>query len=70
MDSIESHIRQNEDILSDPTISAQYRRHVEAELDELKQYAERHPDEHKDPSSLEVYCDLNPDALECRIYED
>ena len=22
------------------------------------------------PNSLQVYCDLNPDAPECRIYED
>jgi hypothetical protein len=29
-----------------------------------------HPNEQKDPTPLELYCDLNPDALECRIYED
>lgn len=70
MDSIESHMRKNEDILSDPTISAQQRRHIESELEELKQYAEHHPESHKDPTPLEVFCDLNPDALECLIYED
>lgn len=70
MESIEAHIRKNEDILSDPTISAQHRRHIEVELEDLKKYADNHPEAHKDPTPLEVYCDLNPDALECRVYDD
>jgi hypothetical protein len=28
------------------------------------------PQEEKPKNSLEVYCDDNPDALECRLYED
>jgi uncharacterized protein YgiB involved in biofilm formation len=28
------------------------------------------PEEAKAKNSLEVYCDDNPDALECRLYED
>ncbi|OIP76248.1 MAG: hypothetical protein AUK48_06070 [Oscillatoriales cyanobacterium CG2_30_44_21] len=28
------------------------------------------PQEEKQKNSLEVYCDDNPDAAECRLYED
>ncbi|MCS5707223.1 MAG: CP12 domain-containing protein [Cyanobacteriota bacterium] len=45
-------------------------RHLEEELEGLKEYKEHHPEDNHDPSSLEVYCDLNPDAPECRVYED
>ncbi len=29
-----------------------------------------HQKQSKSKNSLEVYCDDNPDALECRLYED
>lgn len=70
MENIESHIEKDKKILDDPTISPQMRRHVEGELKDLETYQENHPDDHHDPSPLELYCDANPDALECRIYED
>ncbi|MFZ9740423.1 MAG: CP12 domain-containing protein [Candidatus Nanopelagicaceae bacterium] len=70
MDSIEDHIQKDKQILDDPTTSPQNRRHIEDELDQLESYHEKHPEDHHDPSSLELYCDKNPDALECRIYED
>lgn len=70
MDSIEDHIQKDKQILDDPTTSPQNRRHIEGELDQLESYHERHPEDHHDPSPLELYCDKNPDALECRIYED
>jgi hypothetical protein len=28
------------------------------------------PDDDHDPTPLELYCDENPAALECRVYED
>lgn len=70
MDSIEQHIEKDRQELSDPQISSQRRRHIEGELEELEAYAERHPEDHHDPTPLELYCDTHPDASECRIYED
>lgn len=70
MESIQAHIQKDKEILDDPTISPQMRRHTEEELADLQAYAERHPNEQHDPSSLELFCDNNPEALECRIYED
>lgn len=68
--SIQQHINDDKDILENPTISPQMRRHVESELDDLEQYQVNHPDEDHDPTSLELYCDTHPDALECRVYDD
>lgn len=45
-------------------------RHLEEELKGLEEYKEHHPEDSHDPSPLEVYCDLNPDAVECRVYDD
>lgn len=70
MENIQKHIQVDKKILEDPTTSPQQRRHVEEELRDLELYHERHPDDNHDPSSLELYCDSNPDALECRVYED
>ena len=75
MENIESHIAKDKKILDDPTSSPQQRRHIEGELHDLEVYAENHKKEieagdHHDPSYLELYCDQNPEADECRIYED
>jgi len=70
MDSIEQHIEQDKKILDDSTISPQQRRHIESELHDLEIYHEHNPDDHHDPTALEIHCDLNPEAPECLIYED
>jgi len=70
MENIEKHIQSDRDELSDPTISSQRRRHVEDELEQLEAYHARHPEDDHDPTPLELFCDENPDASECRIYED
>ena len=75
MESIEKHIAKDKEILDDPTTSPNQRRHVEGELHELEIYATNHKKEieagdHHDPTALELYCDMNPEADECRIYED
>jgi len=70
MESVEKHIEQDKKILDDPMVSAQARRHVEGELDALERWVETHPNDHHDPTSLELYCNDNPDALECRMYDD
>jgi hypothetical protein len=70
MENIDQHIKKDKEILSDPTVSPQMRRHIEGELSDLEQYKDRHPDDTHDPTALELYCDSNPEALECRVYED
>ena len=40
------------------------------ELAALEAYAENHPEDHHDPTSLELYCDANPSAPECLVYDD
>ena len=75
MDSIEQHIEKDKQILDNPMISPNQRRHIEGELHELEEYAEHHKvdieaGDHHDPTSFEMYCDENPEADECRIYED
>lgn len=68
--SLQQHINDDKDLLENPTISPQQRRHVEGELDALETYQANHPDDDHDPNALELYCDSHPDASECRIYED
>ena len=70
MENIEQHIRKDKEILDDPTISPQMRRHTEEELKDLESYKENHPGDQHDPTPLELYCDANPEALECRVYDD
>jgi hypothetical protein len=70
MDNIDQHIQKDEDILSDPMISPQSRRHTEEELEALKLYKVNHPNDDHDPTPLELYCDTHPDAAECKFYED
>jgi hypothetical protein len=70
MNNIDQHIQKDVEILNDPTTSPQARRHTEEELTALKTYKANHPEDSHDPSALELYCDANPHALECRVYED
>ena len=70
MENIKKHIDNDRTILDDPTISPQRRRHTEEELRDLEAYQERHPEDDHDPTSLELYCDSHPDALECKVYDD
>jgi len=75
MENIESHIAKDKEILDNPLTSPNQRRHIEGELHELEVYAENHKKEieagdHHDPTALELYCEMEPEADECRIYED
>jgi len=75
MESVEKHIEVDKKILEDPTTSPQQRRHIEGELTELNVYVENHKKDieagdHHDPSPLELYCEMEPDADECRVYTD
>lgn len=68
--NINDHIKENQKRLEDPLASSQSRRHVEEELESLERYQARHPEDPHDPTPLELYCDDNPNALECRMYDD
>ena len=75
MESVEKHIEVDKKIHEDPTTSPQQRRHIEGELHELEVYVENHKEEidagdHHDPTALELFCEVEPDADECRIYDD
>lgn len=70
MESIDKHIEADKAELENPQLSPQRRRHLEDELEQLETYSERHPEDDHDPTPLELYCDANPDAPECKIYED
>ena len=70
MKNIDDHIEEDIKLLDDVQISSQSRRHIEQELVALKLYKEKHPDDQHDPTSLELFCDDNPGAIECKIYED
>lgn len=69
MDTIDQHIEHDKKVLDDPMVSSQTRRHIESELESLEKYKERHPEDSHDPSFLELFCDENPDAIECRMFD-
>jgi hypothetical protein len=67
--TLQQHIKDDKNELDNPNLSGQRRRHLKDELISLEKYQENHPDENQDPSPLELFCDANPDALECRVYD-
>ena len=73
--TIEQHISEDHQILEDPNISPQRRRHIEDELSHLERYAKEHEKDieagdHHDPTDFEMFCDEEPWAVECKLYED
>ena len=64
------HINDNKNELDNPITNGQRRRHLEDELNSLEQYQINNPNDNHDPTALELYCNSNPDALECRIYDN
>ena len=73
--TIEQHIDDDKNELEKGSISPQRRRHIADELEHLERYAHEHEKDiaagdHHDPTAFEMYCDENPEADECRIYED
>ena len=72
MDTIETHIAKDREQMARAEAGGDQAkvRHYATELEGLENYRSHHPGDHKDPTSLEVHCDLNPDAPECRVYDD
>jgi len=69
MENIQKHIEYDRRIVEDALASSQSRRHAEEELEALERYQQSHPNEDRDPTPLDLYCNDNPAASECRIYE-
>lgn len=67
--TISQHIQDDNEELDRSDISAQRRRHLEDEVDSLEKYKQNHPNDEHDPSNFEIYCDENPDAPECKIFD-
>ncbi len=72
MDSIEKHISRDrfEIEAARKNGNSAKEAHYSDELSQLEKYQKNHPDDHHDPTALELHCDLNPDAPECRVYDD
>jgi len=70
MENIDVHIQQDKQILDDPQTSPQARRHTQEELAAQEAYKERHPEDDHDPTALELFCDSNPSASECKVYDN
>ena len=72
MKSIDEHIKKDQtDIKAAQAAGDDAKvRHLTDELHSLEEYKEHHPDDSHDPTSLELYCDANPEAEECRVYDD
>ncbi|MCP9882021.1 hypothetical protein KBY65_05955 [Cyanobium sp. Alchichica 3B3-8F6] len=45
-------------------------RKIEQQIKELGEFQQRHPEEAEAPSPFEVFCDLNPSDVNCRVYDD
>ena len=67
--TIQQHINDDLSEINNPNISSQRRRHLEDEVDSLEKYQENHPGDNHDPTPLELFCNLNPDAPECLMYD-
>ena len=75
MKDIETHIAKDKEILDNPMTSPNQRRHVQEELHELEVYVENHKAEieagdHHDPTPLELFCEVDPSAPECKVHDN
>jgi hypothetical protein len=68
--TLQQHINDDHNEINNSNTSGQRRRYLEDELTALEQYQINHPEEDRDPSPLELYCDSHPESLECRIYDN
>jgi hypothetical protein len=69
MKTIKTHIEEIKQELDSPNTNSQRSRHLKGELNSLEKYQEDHPNDEHNPTTLELYCNENPESLECRIYE-
>jgi hypothetical protein len=67
---LEQHIIKIAEELEKYSENTQRQRYLKSYLEELLKYQENNPNALEVPNTLELYCQLNPSALECRIYDD
>ena len=67
---LEQHIVKIAEELEKYSENTQRQRYLKSYLEELLKYQKANPDELEVPTSLELYCQSNPSALECRMYDD
>ncbi len=67
---LEQHIIKIAEELENYSENKQRKRYLESHLEELLKYQKNNPSDSEAPTTLELYCHLNPSALECRIYDD
>jgi hypothetical protein len=67
---LEQHIIKIAEELEKYSENTQRQRYLKTYLEELLKYQKNNPDASKVPTPLELYCYLNPGALECKIYDD
>jgi hypothetical protein len=72
MTSITEQIQIYRSALSDAQIKGEQAiaRKIEEQISELSAYQQRHPEEVDAPSPFDVFCDLNPSDVNCRVYDD
>ena len=67
---LEQHIIKIAEELERTSENAQRQRYLKSYLEELLKYQKNNPNALEVPTSLELYCQLNPGAQECKIYDD
>jgi hypothetical protein len=55
--------------LNNTEINKQRKRYLENYLQELLEYQNHNPTIEEVPTVLQLFCDLNPEAPECKIYD-
>ena len=56
--------------LEDSSGNKQRKRYLQEYLKELSDYQEHHPNAIDVPTSLQLFCDLNPNNPKCKINDD
>lgn len=56
--------------LENSSINKQRKRYLNDYLSDLLKYQENNPESVECPTNFELFCNLNPDAPECRIFDD
>ena len=56
--------------LMESSINKQRKRYLSAYLEDLIEYQTNNPTATQTPTTFELFCNLNPNTLECRIYDD
>jgi hypothetical protein len=56
--------------LMESSINKQRKRYLSAYLEDLIEYQTNNPIATQTPTTFELFCALNPDSSECKIYDD